>query len=249
MANEGKPAAQQPENGGKTRSRHRAASGEAVRTKIKSISTDLITRYGYSNVTFLDIGRAAGVNHSLIHYHFGNKAKLTMEILGDFAQMGKDENREIWCNSSTTLGEKFAAARDRIYRRFSQFNSDGSVDRPIGLLSRLALDMAILPDDMRKLVRDTLHEIDQYLLRAIQIAVERGELRIDTPQYALMLQISSVIYLAGPTARHGWEFRRLDDHFHGLLLTIYRAFGSSPNEPVAWPPLSDAARGGKSAGA
>lgn len=228
---------EQASNGAAAQPRRRSASGDAVRARIKSVSTDLITRYGYSHVTFLDIGRVAGVNHSLIHYHFGSKPDLVMEILADFAQIGKEENREIWCNPETTLTAKFTAARDRIYRRLSQFNSDGGIDRPIGLLSRLAMDMAALPEEMRKIVRDTLREIDQYVLRAIQIAVEYGELRIDTPQHALMLQISSVLYMAGPTARYGWEFRRLDDHFHGLLLTIYRAFGTSPNHALAWPPL------------
>ena len=120
------------------RVRRRSETGDAVRQRIKARATELFIRHGYNGVTFLDLGKDLGINHSLIHYHFGTKAKLAEEVLRDFADSGIRENQAIWADPDAPLRDKFVAARDRIYRRFILLNPDGTLlaqSRQLALLA------------------------------------------------------------------------------------------------------------------
>lgn len=224
------------------RVRQRSESGEAIRQKIKARATELFIRHGYNGVTFLDLGKDLGINHSLIHYHFGTKAKLAEEVLRDFAEIGIRENKAIWCNPDATLFDKFVAARDRMYRRFKLFNPGGKMQHPTGLVSRFSMDAETVSPELRELVQSTQDALDRTVLEAVRIAIACGELSADAPAQQIMLQISSILYVAGPTARYGWEFNRLDDHFHGTLAMLLRAYGVRSDLPAPWPTVKARAR-------
>lgn len=217
--------------------RRRSESGEAVRQNVKSLATEMFIRRGYNGVTFLDLSKALGINHSLIHYHFGTKAKLAEEVLKDFSETGIRENKVIWGNSEASLFDKFIAARDRMYRRFLLFNPTGKMQHPTGLVSRFSMDAESLTPELREMVKTTQESLDQCIEEAVRIAIARRELVPQTPVQLVVLQISSILFVAGPTARYGWEFNRLDDHFHGTLLTLMRAFGVRKSLPKDWPPI------------
>ncbi|WP_420606450.1 TetR/AcrR family transcriptional regulator [Novosphingopyxis sp.] len=221
------------------RKRRRSEPGEAIRRKIKSLATEMFIRHGYNGITFLDLAKELGINHSLIHYHFGTKANLAEEVLQDFAEIGIRENRAIWGNPDASLFSKFVAARDRMYRRFIFFNPAGKMQHPTGLVSRFSMDAETVGPNLRSLVQSTQESLDQTVLDAVRIAVDRGELIPDAPTQHIMLQISSILYVAGPTARYGWEFTRLDEHFHGALAMLMRAYGVSPELPSAWPSVKE----------
>ena len=215
--------------------RRRSETGDAIRERIKSRATEMFIRHGYNGVTFLDLSKELGINHSLVHYHFGTKAKLAEEVLRDFAERGIRENRLIWGDPNRTLLDKFVKARDRMYRRFVLFNPGGTMQHPTGLVSRFSFDAESISPELRTLVRATHDALDACIADAVRIAVDRGELRSDTPQHLVMLQISSILFVAGPTARYGWEFTRLDDHFRGALETLYLAYGTEKTPPAPWP--------------
>lgn len=223
----------------KNSKRRRSESGEAIRRKIKKRATELFIRHGYNGVTFLDLAKDIGINHSLIHYHFGSKESLAEEVLQNFADRGIEENRRIWCDRESRLFDKFIAARDRMYERFILFNPKGKMEHPTGLVSRFSVDVDSISPKMRGLVQATQDSLDQTILEALEIAVERGELVPDTPIYQVMVQISSILYVAGPTARYGWEVTRLDDHFLGTLRMLLKAYGVNPELPEAWPAMYD----------
>ena len=227
--------------------RRRSESGNAIREQIKNRATELFIRHGYNGVTFLDLGRELGINHSLVHYHFGTKAKLAEEVLGDFAERGIRENRLIWSNPDQSLFDKFVQARDRMYQRFVLFNPGGTMQHPTGLVSRFSMDAETISPNLRKMVQDTHDALDACITDAVRIAVQRGELRADAPQHLIMLQISSILFVAGPTARYGWEFTRLDDHFRGTLETLFRAYGVADQPTASWPKMKRSARGAKAA--
>ena len=69
-----------PKGAAETGGRRRSESGEAVRQKVKALATEMFIRHGYNGVTFLDLSKALGINHSLIHYHFGTKSRLAEEV-------------------------------------------------------------------------------------------------------------------------------------------------------------------------
>lgn len=220
----------------------RSESGDAIRERIKNRATELFIRHGYNGVTFLDLGKELGINHSLVHYHFGTKAKLAEEVLRDFAERGIRESRAIWGDPDRTLFDKFVQARDRMYRRFVLFNPGGTMQHPTGLVSRFSMDAETISPDLRQLVRETHDALDACVSDAVRIAIERGELRADAPAHIIMLQISSILFVAGPTARYGWEFKRLDDHFRGALETLLLAYGVNQGLPATWPKVKRAPR-------
>lgn len=129
-----------------------------------------------------------------------------------------------------------------MYRRFVLFNPGGTMQHPTGLVSRFSMDAETISPDLRKMVQDTHDALDTCITDAVRIAVERGELRADAPQHPIMLQISSILFVAGPTARYGWEFTRLDDHFRGTLETIFRAYGVADEPTASWPKMKRRAR-------
>lgn len=219
------------------RGRRRSESGEAVRREVKTLATEMFIRRGYNGVTFLDLSKELGINHSLIHYHFGTKAKLAEEVLNDFSDTGIRENTAIWGDREASLFDKFIAARDRMYRRFLLFNPTGKMQHPTGLVSRFSMDAESLTPVLRNMVRATQESLDACIEDAVRIAIDREELVPETPVQLVMLQISSILFVAGPTARYGWEFTRLDDHFRGTLITLMRAFGTCKGLAQPWPPI------------
>ncbi len=217
--------------------RNRSESGEAIRQRIKAVATRMFIRHGYNGVTFLSLSKALGITHSLIHYHFQTKDRLAEEVLQDFSKSGIRENTAIWCDPSKSLFEKFVEARDRMYRRFVLFNPSGKMQHPTGLVSRFSMDAESLTPKLRKQVKETQEKLDECVERAVRIALERNELVPETPVKLVMLQISSILYVAGPTARYGWEFPRLDSHFYGTLITLMRAFGTTRELSQPWTPV------------
>lgn len=54
---------------------------EARRTQIVEATTGVLAEYGYTNTSFVRIGKQAGISPSLISYHFKDKDELTREVL------------------------------------------------------------------------------------------------------------------------------------------------------------------------
>lgn len=216
-----------------TEVRQRSEAGEAIRRKIKALATEMFIVRGYNGVTFLDIAKTLDINHSLVHYHFGSKAKLSEEVLLDFVDSGLREVRALWCASDKSLFQKFVEARDRLYRQFCRYHADGHPTHPTGLVSRFAMEYEAIDPKLREIVNDTHERIDNCVRQAVLIAIERGELAEDAPVQLLGLQVSCILFSAGPTARYGWDFSRLDDLFRGTFTMIKLAYGKSAPEP--WP--------------
>jgi len=215
--------------------RQRSEAGEAIRQKIKAVATEMFIVRGYNGVTFLDIAKTLGINHSLVHYHFGTKAKLSEEVLVEFVENGLREIRALWCSADKSLFQKFVEARDRLYRQFFRYHTDGQPEHSTGLVSRFAMEFESIDPKLREIVKDTHERIDNCVRQAVLIAIERGELTEDTPVQLLALQISSILFVAGPTARYGWDFSRLDDHFRGAFAMITLAYGAGKREVEPWP--------------
>jgi AcrR family transcriptional regulator len=59
----------------------RRARGEDTRALILDAARDTLTEHGYTGTTTRGIAERAGVNLSLVHYHFGAKQQLLAELL------------------------------------------------------------------------------------------------------------------------------------------------------------------------
>ena len=59
----------------------RRARGKDTRALILDAARDALTEHGYTGTTTRTIAERAGVNLSLVHYHFGGKQQLLVELL------------------------------------------------------------------------------------------------------------------------------------------------------------------------
>ena len=217
--------------------RQRAAAGNLVRGRIKTLATELFRRFGYNGVTFIDIERELEIRHSLIHYHFGNKPVLAEEVLRDFTEAGIEELLEIWGAEDKTLLNKFVMGRDRLYKTLIRYNPDGLIEHAPGLLSRFSLEFESITPSMQAYVLEAQRRLQEIVFRAIEIAIERGELRQTAPKDLLALQIAAAFFVPGPAAHYGWSFNRVNDLLQSIYLTITRAFGTPISKGAPWPPL------------
>jgi AcrR family transcriptional regulator len=59
----------------------RAVRGEATRRRILDAARDVLLERGHSGATTRAVADEAGVRVSLVHYHFGSKQRLLLEVL------------------------------------------------------------------------------------------------------------------------------------------------------------------------
>src|SRR5688572_30730463 len=64
----------------------RRALGFETKQRLLSTAEELFSTLGYDRVGMREITRAAGVNTAAIHYHFGSKQDLLLELLRARAQ-------------------------------------------------------------------------------------------------------------------------------------------------------------------
>jgi AcrR family transcriptional regulator len=213
---------------------HSNRKSSDLRHQIISTATDILITFGYNGLTFLDIGRALNINHSLIHYHFGSKSELTETVLKTYAKDSIRANRSIWTDPNTSISDKFVKSRNRIYDRVCRYNRDGTIARPVGLISRFYVEMDSIPPRMQRIVLHSYRQFDTFLMTAIQIAIDRKELVAETPSHLIMHQIRNVLFLT-PLASSAREFKKYDQCLYGVILTLTRAYGLPPNKTITWP--------------
>ncbi len=59
---------------------------EESRSKVIEAATHLFATKGYAGTTMIEIGRAAGLSHGLVTYHFGSKQECIRAVLEDVRQ-------------------------------------------------------------------------------------------------------------------------------------------------------------------
>jgi len=214
--------------------KNKPGASEQLRDRIKRVATKQFIIFGYRGVSYLDLAKQMEVTHSNIHYYFNTKSDLAAAVLEDFATEMLDENRAIWTDPETTLRAKFISARDRYYRMYLRFNPEGEGYAPWALLSRFSADTEVLTSDMKWRIKTTLKELDAQIAEGLQLAVEKGELKDETPLDGLTVQIASVFYLASQSTKFDNGFRRFDTLLKTTSDCIDVAYGTA-GAPSPWP--------------
>lgn len=91
-----------------------------------------------------------------------------------------------------------------------------------------------LTPSMRKTIRLTLEDMDRFIETGVEEAIRQAELSPDTPRYALVLQISSLLHTSRQIIRFEGSFQRLDDLLRWTFEVIVKAYGSRSAGAV-WP--------------
>ncbi len=194
--------------------------------KILALATDLFIRNGYRGVSFLGIAKALGTTHSRIHYYFPTKAVLAETVLTAYVANTKADFRTIWTTRDADLLDRFLQSRDWIWRQYIRFNPAGAGGQNWGLLSRFASEADLLTPAIRKIIGTTQDDMDGYIGLGIRQAIERGELSEDSPEHALVLQISSLLHTSRYITRLDGGFQRLDQLLQWTFDVIQRAYGT-----------------------
>lgn len=87
----------------------RKARGEDTRTQVLDASRDALAEYGYTGTTTRSIADRAGVQLSLVHYHFGGKRQLLAAVLDRENERLLERQRALYAGSEP-LAEKWRAA-------------------------------------------------------------------------------------------------------------------------------------------
>jgi TetR/AcrR family transcriptional regulator, repressor for neighboring sulfatase len=119
---------------------------------------ELFSRRGFDGVSVRDIAKRAGVNHGLIHRHFGSKENLRRQTLQHMADAMLDDVRD-------------AGTLDEI--SWSAFQSLKKHERFWRILARTILDGYGTGDLHRS------YPIAQHLIERVTAAMKEGSLRVD----------------------------------------------------------------------
>ncbi|HVM17510.1 MAG TPA: helix-turn-helix domain-containing protein [Gaiellaceae bacterium] len=89
----------------------RRARGAATREQILDAARDVIRDHGYAATTMRAVADAAGVQLSLVHYHFGGKRQLLTALLEHENARLLERQRALYADAAP-LSEKWARACD-----------------------------------------------------------------------------------------------------------------------------------------
>lgn len=87
-----------------------ADTGE-TKAKILDAAFRRLTREGYAALSMREVGRDAGVNHALIHYHFRSKDQLVIAVLDEANRQLLERQQRLY-RAPGGFAEKWAAARE-----------------------------------------------------------------------------------------------------------------------------------------
>jgi AcrR family transcriptional regulator len=87
----------------------RALRGEATRERVLAAARDVLLERGYARASTRAVAEHAGVRLSLVHYHFGSKQQLLVEVLERENQLLLGRQRELYATPGP-LGEKWRTA-------------------------------------------------------------------------------------------------------------------------------------------
>lgn len=199
---------------------------QSLRDEILDIAMKLFTLNGFRGVSFSDIAQRLDTTTANIHYHFKNKQGLAYAAVDNYASRVADEYASIWTSPNHSLAEKFEKTIAFNRRSYKRFNTDGVNGQVWSLLTRFAGEMEAVSNEIQALIADFRASVFAATARSLRIAIERGELRADTPVAELSRTIAYSIFYAGEVARDTREFDRVVENYHTILGLIYEAYGS-----------------------
>lgn len=89
----------------------RAARGESTRQRILAAAREVLLERGFAQTTTRAVAQQAGVGLSLVHYHFGGKQGLLVEVLAHENELLLERQRELYA-APGPLAEKWRTACD-----------------------------------------------------------------------------------------------------------------------------------------
>ena len=208
-----------------------------MRQRIKKTATDLLIRKGYRGTSYGDVAAALKTTTANIHYHFGPKTRLVEEVVRDYVAVALARHREIWLDPQTTLPEKLRGVVAFNSERYRRFNRGGVGGRPWSLIGRLRLEGDLLTQPARAALSAFTTEVHGYVRTAVQVALEKGQLRPDSPADDISILLSNLVNTSSTFTQDVGSIDRLAAFFETVSRVITCAYAPSPcsaRSPSRW---------------
>jgi AcrR family transcriptional regulator len=202
---------------------------------------------GYAGTSLDDITAGTGLNRPSLYGAFGDKHALYLQTLRRYWDGGRAALAEA-LSRDVALREALRHAYERALSLY--LPSDGGA-RGCFLIGT-ALTEAAIDADVRKLLRDALHDFDSAFEERIRYAREQGELPRDANTEDLARMASATLHTLAIRSRMGEPRRMLEATIEaGLDLICGRARPEGPQRPRPAParmhsPSSKATRSSQS---
>jgi len=200
------------------------AGPRPMRQQILAIAENLYVLRGYDGFSFGHIAETAQTTRANIHHHFGDKLQLMAELISGFSANAQARIAHHWIavdgSFDARLQAQLADLRD-FYQRFNPQPGDRNVWSP---LSRLRLDLQVLGP----LAAAALHSVDleyeRCLRRAVNDAIDRNELKADTPVEDVSRLLRMMLLSCAPMTQDSGDFAEVERLFASMRRVIFAAW-------------------------
>lgn len=201
-----------------------SADQMSMKERIKGVATDMLIAHGSSGFRFQQIAEELACTRGNIHYHYRHKHELVEDVTIEYCQRTIGHFDQIWLSDST-LSEKIELSMRFNERRYLKRNPQGNTSHPWSLIARMRLESALITPAAREALGQYSHELQRSVLAGVRQAVEKGELRPDTPVEMVALPIIEMANSADPITRDAGRFDRLRQMYEAVNRLIHDAYG------------------------
>lgn len=195
-----------------------------MRDQIKRLAEELLIRHGYRGFNFRSIAEELGTTRANLHYHFGNKDGLVLEVLEEYARRTLALYETVWTDPSTSLREKVRRTTEHARQRYKQFNTPKDTGASWSLMIRLRSDADALTPVMQQILQNATREFERLVRIGVRLAIHSGGLRPDTPEEDITVLLSNNIHYAGSVTRDHANFERLEKLWNASINLIEQAY-------------------------
>ena len=175
---------------------------------------------GYAGTSLDEITAGTGMNRPSLYGAFGDKHQLYLRTLAHYRSLARTA-----LDAALARNRPLREALRRVYRAALSLYLSGERGARGCFLIGTALTESVGDTDVRKSLRDALHEIDTAFAERIQLAREQGELPRDADPSALARIASALLHSLAIRSRAGEPRRVLEAMIEPTLDLIC---GASP---------------------
>ena len=181
---------------------------EATRRRILEAGLDIFADVGFEATTFMAIGNRAGVTRPAVNHYFPSKSTLYRTVLGVVT------DRVV---SAADTASRAPTLADQLLGFIRQVIVDAEPSTARFLLQS-ALDLSRQPELAVSAEHHPGAAVDQFIRRAVDQAVSRGELPADADTAALAEMFTAIFWGAAlPLGRPDTDAARVMNQLRGLF--------------------------------
>lgn len=202
-----------------------------MRDQIKRIAEELLIQHGYRGFNFRNIAEELGTTRANLHYHFGNKDGLVLEVLEEYASRTIGLYEKVWADPTTTLREKVRRTTEHARARYKQFNTPKDTGASWSLMIRLRSDADALTPAMQQILVNATREFERLVRIGVRLAINSGGLSPDAPEEDIVVILSNNIHYAGSVTRDHANFARLEKLWQASINLVEKAHAGPACQP------------------